>query len=311
MASPTKRSPAAIARPVLILAVLGVVAFLIWRNATRREAYTGGNVETTGTIEAVHVRLGFKITGRIAEIGVSEGTVVAPGQAVARLETEDLDLALQTARASREVARAVLVQARAARERSSRDRERQQMLLQRGATTVHDADVARTNDEAVAGQVQAAEAQVHQAESAVAQAALQRSYAELRAPEAGQVSEVIHRPGEMVVLGTPVITIAQLDTVKVHAAVDETKVGAVRPGDRVRVRVYTFDRTVFEGQVTDIQPAGDFATRKDWGAQRRDIRTFSVTARVPNPDRLLKDGMTADVTILPGQAARRMAEAKP
>ncbi|MGH7681995.1 MAG: hypothetical protein ACRENN_08420, partial [Candidatus Eiseniibacteriota bacterium] len=61
---------------------------------------------------------------------------------------------------------------------------------------------------------------------------------------------------------------------------------------------------VFEGQVTDIQPAGDFATRKDWGAQRRDIRTFSVTARVPNPERLLKDGMTADVTILPSGSVR-------
>jgi multidrug resistance efflux pump len=149
---------------------------------------------------------------------------------------------------------------------------------------------------------------LHEAESAVAQAALQRSYAELRVPEAGQVSEIIHRPGELVVLGTPILTLAQLDTVKVHAAVDETQVGAIRPGDKVRVRVYTFDKKVFEGEVSDIQPAGDFATRKDWGAQRRDIRTFSVTARVPNPERLLKDGMTADVTILPSASVRVEAQ---
>ena len=71
----------------------------------------------------------------------------------------------------------------------------------------------------------------------------------------------------------------------------------MRVGDKVHVRVYTFDRRLFEGDVTDVQPAGDFATRKDWGAQRRDIRTFTVTARVPNPDHLLKDGMTAEVTI--------------
>ena len=115
----------------------------------------------------------------------------------------------------------------------------------------------------------------------------------------------------MVMAGTPVVTLAQLDTVKVHAAVDETRVGAVRAGDKVSVRVYTFDRKRFDGEVIDIQPAGDFATRKDWGAQRRDIRTFTVTARVPNREHLLKDGMTAEVTILIDPQVKRTAEAKP
>ena len=121
----------------------------------------------------------------------------------------------------------------------------------------------------------------------------------------------MHLPGEVVAVGVPVVTLSQLDTVKVLAPVDETRVGAVRAGDKVRVRVYTFDRRQFEGVVTDIEPAGEFATRKDWGAQRRDIRTFTVTARVPNPERLLKDGMTAEVTILatasprPSPVARR------
>jgi multidrug efflux pump subunit AcrA (membrane-fusion protein) len=103
------------------------------------------------------------------------------------------------------------------------------------------------------------------------------------------------------------VTVAQVDTVKVHAAVDETRIGAVRPGDTVTVRVYTFEGKTFPGIVTDVSPAGDFATRKDWGAQRRDIRTFEVTARVPNPGYLLKDGMTADVTISVNPATKRLA----
>ena len=111
-------------------------------------------------------------------------------------------------------------------------------------------------------------------------------------------------------VGSPIVSVALTDTVKVHAPVDETRVGAVRPGDRVLVRVYTFDRRVFPGVVTDIRPAGDFATRKDWGAQRRDIRTFTVTARVPNPEHLLKDGMTADVTIQVAASVQRVAEDK-
>jgi multidrug efflux pump subunit AcrA (membrane-fusion protein) len=141
-------------RPLLIVTLLGVVGFLTWRNATRREAYTGGDVQTTGTIEAVHVRLGFKISGRIAEISASEGATVAAGQVVASLETQDLDVQLQTARASLELARAALVQARAARERTSRDLEQMHALLTKGIATAHDVDVARTNDESATGQVQ-------------------------------------------------------------------------------------------------------------------------------------------------------------
>lgn len=311
MAGPARKRAARVIRPIVILAVLAAAAFLIGKVATRPEDYTGGNVVTTGTVEAVRVALGFKVPGRIVAVPVSEGDAVAPGAVVARLETQDLDLAVHAARASLEAARAALVQARATRAGTARDLARQRALITSGSTTVQALEAAETADDVAAGQVAAANAQVSQARNGVEQAALQREYAELRAPSAGVVSEVIHRPGEMVSVGTPVVAVVELDTVKVNAAVDETRVGAVRPGDRVRVRVYTFDRALFDGVVTDIEPSGDFATRKDWGAQRRDIRTFTVTARVPNPERLLKDGMTAEVTILVSPAVQSLARKKP
>ena len=311
MAERKPRDPKAIIRLIVLVVVLGVVGFLVWRGTTRHEGYAGGDVVTTGTVEAVHVQLSFKVAGRLADVPASEGADVQAGQVVGRLETQDLDVQLQAARAALEAARAALVQARANRAKAARDLERQRALLAGDATTQQQLDAARADDEVAAAQVLGARAQAHQAESAVAQAELQRSYAELRAPESGQVSEKIHRPGEMVMVGTPVLTLAQMDTVKVHAAVDETRVGAVRPGDTVRVRVYSFDRAVFQGTVSDIQPAGDFATRKDWGAQRRDIRTFTVTARVPNAQHLLKDGMTAEVTIVVSPEVKQMAARKP
>jgi len=177
-------------------------------------------------------------------------------------------------------------------------------LFQSGVSSQEQMDEAKVASLVAAARLERVLAQVHQAEITLAGAELDLSYAELRAPEAGEVSEKIHRPGEMVMVGTPVVTLARMDTVKVLAAVDETRVGAVRPGDSVTVHVYTFDARTFPGVVTDIKPAGDFATRKDWGAERRDIRTFTVTAAVPNPEHLLKDGMTADVTIHPSIQAQ-------
>jgi RND family efflux transporter MFP subunit len=308
-AAPVKRkSPV---RPILMILVVGLIAFFWWRSAHRAEGYRGGNVVTTGTIEAVHVQLGFKVAGRIADVPVAEGNHVRPGDLVARLETQDLEVALANARAALASARAALVEARATAQRTALDLRRQRELMKSDATTQEQVDNTRAAAQVAAAQVSARDAQVQQAQSALQQAELQRSYAELRASDGGEVSEKIHQPGEMVMVGAPVVTLAQLDTVKVHAAVDETRVGAIRPGDPVRVRVYTFDRRWFDGRVSDIQSVGEFATRKDWGAQRRDIRTFTVTADLPNPEHLLQDGMTAEVTIMPQARAKPLAQARP
>jgi HlyD family secretion protein len=307
MAEAKPKGPIAVIRPILLLVLVGVAAFFIWRSVTHKEGYAGGAIVTTGTVEGVHVQLSFKVPGRLASVEVTEGAEVSAGQIVAHLETQDLDNALPRARAARGGARAALAEAHANGARLALDLARQVELIKSDATTQQQLDDAKAAVRVNETQLQARAAQIHQAETAVSQAQLQRSYAELQAPIGGQVSERIHEPGEMVGAGTPVVTLSEVDTVKVHAAVDETRVGAVRTGDVVRVRVYTFDRRSFEGRVSDIQTSGDFATRKDWGAQRRDIRTFTVTARVPNPDHLLKDGMTAEVTILanpPAAAAR-------
>jgi HlyD family secretion protein len=308
MAETAAPSRARIIRPIVLLLVVAAIAFAIWKYQHRREGYQGGDVVTTGTIEAVQVSLGFKVPGKLAEISVAEGDRVRPGQVVAHLEAQDLEVAVQSARAAVESAHAAVGQALATREKTARDLARVRSLATEGAATQQQLDAALAASDVARAQVAAAAAQVHQAESALAQALLQLSYAVIQSPQSGQVTEVIHHPGEMVTMATPVVTVADLDTLKVHAAVDETRVGAVRPGDRVQVRVYTFDKRMFPGVVTDVSPAGDFATRKDWGAQRRDIRTFDVTARVPNPDGLLKDGMTAEVTIQAAPAARRVAE---
>jgi len=230
---------------------------------------------------------------------------------VGRIDPQDLDVQVRSAEASVASARASLARARADREKAKRDLERQRELFAVDATPKQQVEGAESAAAVADALVRSAQAQVQQAESALAQARLQRSYAELRSTGGGEVSEVSRRPGEMVVAGTPVLTLAQLDTVKVRAAVDETRVGAIRAGDSVEVRVYTFDRKTFTGTVSDVRPAGDFATRKDWGAQRRDIRTFTVTARIPNADHLLKDGMTADVTIHVSQAVQEAARGRP
>lgn len=308
-AKPDKRpNRSAIVRRIILLVLLLGAGVAIWKWTHRREDYVGGDVQTTGTIEAVQVRLGFQVGGRIADIPVTEGMRVQSGMIVGTLDPSDLQVQLASAKAARASAQAAVAQAHATRDRAALEMSRAKTLLGSGYATPQQMDTAATAYKVAVAQVQAAEAQVRQSQSQIAQAELQLTYAVLRTPQGGEVAERIHLPGEIVTSGTPVVAIAETDTVKVHAAVDETRVGAVRPGDRALIKVYTFNNRIFPGVVTDIQPSGDFATRKDWGAQRRDIRTFDVTARVPNPEHLLKDGMTAEVTLVVSAPVRVEAE---
>ena len=298
---------ARIIRTLVLLGVLGGGGWLAWHALHKQEGYTRGDIVTTGTVDADHVSLAFKVGGRLAEVPVQEGDRVKAGQLVARLETPDFDVQLRAARAAVQGAAAKLAEAQATRRRAAVDYARARRLMGEDATTMQQLDLARAEADVANAQIGAASAGLRSAEAALAQAELNRSYCELRAPEAGQVTERVHLPGEILAAGTPVVSVSQLDTVKVIAAVDETRVGAVRPGDSARVRVYTFDRRYFEGVVTDVSAAGEFATRKDWGAQRRDIRTFAVRVRVPNPEGLLKDGMTAEVVLHVSPGVARVA----
>ena len=125
MAEEKPKGRAAKLRSILLLVAVGLIGFFVWRHYTHREGYTGGDVTTTGTVEAVHVDLGFKVPGRIAEIDVTEGDDVRPGQLVGRLETQDLDGEVMAARAGLEAAKAALAQARANHQKSVRDLARQ------------------------------------------------------------------------------------------------------------------------------------------------------------------------------------------
>src|SRR5437867_12595194 len=129
MAEAKPKGAAGMIRAVVMLVVLAVVAFFIWRQVSRVEGYTGGDVVTTGTVQAVHVDLSFKVPGRIADVPVTEGDNIQPGQVVGRLETQDLDMQVASVRAALALARASAAQARANHARAMRDLARQRELM--------------------------------------------------------------------------------------------------------------------------------------------------------------------------------------
>jgi HlyD family secretion protein len=140
------------------------------------------------------------------------------------------------------------------------------------------------------------EARVRGARADSLAAATRLNYAELRAPVSGIVQVVAARRGELVGPGTPVVVIVDPDHLWVRVAVPETDAGTVAVGDSLDVSLPSGQS--LRGRVISKGTEGEFATQRDVGAARRDIRAVALRVAIPNPRRALVPGMTVQV-ILP------------
>ncbi|MFB3819812.1 MAG: HlyD family secretion protein [Candidatus Methylomirabilales bacterium] len=100
------RTPVWIGAALLLAGALA--AWLLWGHRRAPEDV----LRASGRIEVTEVSVASKVTGRIAELPVQEGTDVAAGQRIARLEGEELQAQLRQARAALQSAEARVAQAR-------------------------------------------------------------------------------------------------------------------------------------------------------------------------------------------------------
>ena len=109
----------------------------------------------------------------------------------------------------------------------------------------------------------------------------------VRAPISGVVSDSPLQVGEYISERANVATIVQVNPLKLRTGVQERYAGTIQPGQPVEFRVESFGDAVFHGKVAYVSPALD-----------QTMRTFTVEALVDNSDRRLKPGFFAKGVIL-------------
>lgn len=177
-----------------------------------------------------------------------------------------------------------------------------QKKLQEARALLEQAISARTGIAVAQAQLEAAAGQAKQAGGAVEEAKAYLADAVLKAPIAGFITQKYLEQGEMVNAGTPVFEITDLLHTYVKVYISEKKIGRVHLDQEAEVTVDAFPGKTFKGKVVWINDAGEFAVKKAINDQYdHDIRSFEVKIDVPNPDLVLKTGMTARVKILEGE----------
>ncbi|GAG51872.1 unnamed protein product, partial [marine sediment metagenome] len=108
---------------------------------------------------------------------------------------------------------------------------------------------------------QALQAQVSQANAALDLAGIRLSYTRITSPINGIISQRFFDPGDLAVHTTPLVTIVQMDTVKVIIYFPENQIRYMVPGIQAQVTVASYPDKVFYGRIDKVSPTLNPETR--------------------------------------------------
>ena len=139
---------------------------------------------------------------------------------------------------------------------------------------------------------------IKEARASLEVALRQLEYSEVFAPVSGVVLIKSAEEGEYLSPGATVVTIADLDHPWLKGYVDETDLGRVKLGQKVRIRTDTFPNKTYEGKVSFISSEAEFTPKQVQTQKERVKLVYRIKVDVDNPKGELKPGMPADGEIL-------------
>lgn len=235
-------------------------------------------VEGTGTVTAdILADVAPKITGRVEQVFANEGDTVQRGQIVATLDQTDSRSALDAARAR-------LAAAKATAGERQREWDREKTLIQTGAVSTEDAQQYEERLSVAQKTVEAAAAESRTAEYNL-------SLTQVPSLVSGIVTRRWAVPGESVVPGQRMFTVADTHVIYVNTHLDQDFSGKLRQGEAATVVLRGRESQPLTGRVLRISPQADAATEE----------TVAEVAFTVSPDEFQLD-QWANVYIRVGEA---------
>jgi membrane fusion protein (multidrug efflux system) len=219
-------------------------------------------IEAVGSLRAVKgADLSLELSGVVESISFNSGDDVAEGAQLLKLRTAD------------DVARLESLQAIAALNEITSERDQKQFKMQAVSQATLDTDAANLKN---------ARAQVVQQQAMIDKKIL-------RAPFAGHLGIRAVDLGQYLSPGTVIVTLQALDPIYVDFFVPQQAIDQLRLEQTVTMHVDAFKSEVFTGKISAINPKVDTGSRN-----------VQVRATLQNADHKLLPGMYATVEITTG-----------
>jgi len=270
----------------VLLAVVAAGAYYYWQSRyyeSTDNAYIQGHPVSVST----------RVSGNVVAVHVKDNQHVPQGELLVEVDPRDYQIslaraeaALQAAQADEQKAAADVEAARATWVQQEQDLRRNEELAQQGAATEQSlehsraaAATARANLNAQEKNLASVRAQTAVAKVAVEAARLQLSYTQVRAPQAGFVTQKSVEVGTYVNVGQPLLVLVT-DEMFVIANFKETQLTHMRPGQPVTIRVDAYPGVILRGHVDSIQ-AGTGPTFSLFPPENATGNFVKIVQRVP------------------------------
>jgi RND family efflux transporter MFP subunit len=261
-------------------------------------------------------RVSSEVAGIVRDVLIEIGQEVKAGQELVRLDTTELNLALQRAESALRQTEAQLgidssrnsqippddqisaVRTAAANRDDARAQlARAQDLISKGLMSRAELDTAQTRMklaeagyQAAVENVQSLKASLQDRRAAFDLAKKKLDDAVIRAPVEGAIADRTVQRGEYMRENTQVVTIVRMNPLKLRTAIQEKYANMIRENQAVDFKVEPYPNDKFHGKIAYISPAVDQATR-----------TFAAEVLVDNPAHKLKPGLFAQGSVLLGR----------
>jgi HlyD family secretion protein len=207
-----------------------------------------------------------KAAGRLAYLGVSEGSYVRRGDVIARLDNADVQAAVAQAQANVASADATVIETASDRDQLAREAGRLRDIRASNPTLVSTQDLEAAQSRAAQAQARhaAAAARKRSAEAGLLMARASNENTVIRAPFTGTVLRKDAEVGEVVAPSVgggltrgAVVTMADLSTLEVEVDVNEAYIGRIASGRPARITLDAYPDTTFRGAVRQVVPTAD------------------------------------------------------
>lgn len=281
-------------------------------NARAVGAQAGGSgsvLDASGYVVARRrATVSSKLTGKVVELMIEEGSRVEQGQVLARIDDSNIRTQMDLARSQASAARAQLAEVQVQLADAERSLQRTRELAGRQLLSQSALDTAQATADTLRARLESTRRNVEVAERGLAVQAQQLDDTIVRAPFAGVITVKNAQPGEMISplsaggdgTRTGIGTLVDMDSLEVEVDVNENFINRVQAGQPAETVLNAYTDWKIPSEVIAVIPTAD-----------RSKATVKVRIALKLKDPRVLPDMGARVSFLaPAQTATEAAPAR-
>ena len=217
-------------------------------------------------IEGHIITVAPRISGPVVKLNIEDNQEVNKGDLLIEIDPKDYEIKLKQTEAKLEEARALLKTVESQVEKdeteltfAQNDYERYSKMYEKGVTSKQDYESSRTklnvsnsNFNTTKAKLEEIKATIKRLESETEQDKLNLSYTKIYASESGRITNRMIESGNYVQIAQPLLSIVP-NEMWIVANFKETQIANMKKGQSVKIKIDTYGRKKFQGEVESIQ----------------------------------------------------------